>query len=81
MNSTDVVKIKVIYNTGSGSYEASFVASYSVYGRLVEDLKDVSLIWVIVKGKINDIDNNAVEFAIKRDDISSVDCIRVNGIE
>ena len=79
--SKEIIKIRVIYNTGSSTFESNFVASYSVYEQLLEDIKDVSLDWVTFKGKINDIDGNAVGFAVKREDISSIDYIRANGIE
>ena len=81
MNPNDVVKLCVVYDTGSSSYEAKCVTEYAVYLDILEKIKDVSAEWVELSGKVNDVDSNTLEFVIRRDTIAGIDCCKVNGIE
>ena len=81
MEASTVVKAKIIYDVGSSSYEALCIITYGVFLQFADALTDVSSEWISLKGRLNDADNNAVDYLFKRETIKSIDCIKVNGLE
>ena len=80
MNANEKVKIKIIYNTGSSTYEGNIITSYDIFREIRHELEDVSIDWISIIGTLNDVDNNAMEYFIRRDSICSIDCLKVNGM-
>lgn len=81
MNDNDILRLVIIYDTGSTAYSAECVVTRTVWELLKEQVDDVSLTSVIFKGKLNDIDGNAVEYKIDRESIKSMNAVTVNGME
>lgn len=76
----DPQKIRVIYYTGSNTFEACFIGSVKVFESIIEQWQSVGNAFVEWEGRLNDIDSNAARFVVRRDAIVLVDSLSVNGL-
>ena len=80
MTDKSIVRLTVTYDTGSRCFEIDSVCTAKVFEEIIEEWQDVSKRMVFFTGKLNDIDNNDVQYAIESDCIKSVVAMAVNGI-
>jgi len=80
MAKEDPLKARVVYSVDGQSFECAFLTKQEAWQELVDQIFDISVTWVHVTGKINDIDANRLDAWILRDAIRSFDCITVNGM-
>ena len=73
-------KIAIDYSVGGTAMQLKYIADDATWEKLKEDFANPALEIVETAGRINDIDGNRTESMIRREDISAIDSMSVNGI-
>ena len=78
--SKDFIKLTIFYTANRSSQSHDLIATEDEYKSAKEQWSDVSLLFITVKGRINDVDSNIIESNILRDAIIAIDKLTINGI-
>ncbi len=81
MDSSEKLRLTIIYDTGSTSYRSECIVTRLVYEDVICQWENIAEQLIHFRARLNDIDGNAVEHNILRESIHVIEATTVNGME
>jgi hypothetical protein len=73
-------KVRITYDVGGTACDVALVVREQDYVNFCAQLGDVSVEFLTLHGKVNDIDGNELIFVVRRETVCSVDAMSVNNL-